>query len=120
MKFTFADSDANLVRSYAPGRLVVAGQTRGDSVLLTARTLESWPVSTAVELTEEHFEAILAHRPEVVLLGTGAHQVMVPPRLYRRLAESGIGVEVMATDAAVRTFNVLVSEDRRVLGALIV
>lgn len=120
MQFTFANSATNMVRSYEPGRLSVNGKTLVDNVLLTGQSVESWDVGSISDLSASDFDPIIAHRPEVVLVGTGERQVMFSPRIYSELSNAGIGVEIMATSAAVRTFNVLLSEDRRVLAALIV
>ncbi len=70
------------------------------------------------QLTESHIEALVALKPEVILLGTGAVQYFPPPDILAALYAQRIGLEVMTTDAACRTFNVLVSEGRAVLAAL--
>ena len=72
------------------------------------------PVTTAAD-----FEQILALRPEVVLLGTGARQRFAHPRLYASLSAARIGLEMMDTGAACRTYNILMAEGRKVLAALI-
>lgn len=56
---------------------------------------------------------------EVVLIGTGSNQVMLPQSLTDPLLRLGIGVEAMSTQAAARTYNILMSEGRRVVVALI-
>jgi uncharacterized protein len=71
-------------------------------------------------LTEADFAALLAHEPELVILGSGPSQRFPHPRLTRSLLERHIGVETMATPAACRTFNILNGEGRRVVAALIV
>jgi uncharacterized protein len=71
------------------------------------------------ELTAEHFEQLLALKPELVLLGTGATQRFAHPRLIAKLIQQNIGVESMTTAAACRTFNILVAEDRRCFALLL-
>ena len=66
------------------------------------------------------FEPVLGLGPELVLLGTGSRQQFPDPRVLRILYEQRIGVEIMDTSAACRTFNVLVAESRAVAAALIV
>jgi uncharacterized protein len=61
-----------------------------------------------------------SYRPDLVLLGTGACLQFPPPRVLAPLVEAGIGHEVMDTAAACRTWNILLSEGRRVLAALVV
>ena len=57
--------------------------------------------------------------PEVLLIGTGPRQIFLPPAVLRPLLMLGIGVETMTTQAAARTYNILMSEERRVLALLL-
>ena len=68
----------------------------------------------------EHFAGLLTHAPEIVLLGTGAVLHFPGPALTHPLTAAGVGLEVMDTPAACRTFNILTSEGRRVLAAVFV
>ena len=67
----------------------------------------------------QHFEQVLALAPELVIFGSGERLQFVSPGLYRCLIEAGIGVETMDTGAACRTYNVLASEGRSVVAALL-
>jgi uncharacterized protein len=78
-----------------------------------------WPVTSFDALTAEHFAQINAHDPQVVILGTGARQRFVHPRLIAALTARQIGVECMDNQAACRTYNILMGEDRKVALALI-
>ena len=120
MKFSYADSTGNIVRSYAPGCLTVNNTAYTQSVVLTVDSVSAWDVTDIRELSAAHVDALLVQGPDLILLGTGARQVCPARTLFRALAGAGIGVEVMATGAAARTFNVLIAEDRRVVAALIV
>jgi len=57
--------------------------------------------------------------PEVVLVGTGARQHLLPANVTAPLLRAGIGIEAMSTQAAARTYNILMSEGRRVIVALL-
>ena len=63
---------------------------------------------------------LLAQDPEIVLLGTGPRQIFPAASFRAQFLSVGIGVEVMDTGAACRTFNVLVAEQRRVVALLMV
>jgi uncharacterized protein len=78
-----------------------------------------WPVTSFDALTIEHFEQINAISPDVVILGTGARQRFVHPRLTAPLTARRIGVECMDNQAACRTYNILMTEGRKVALALI-
>ncbi|HET9693757.1 MAG TPA: Mth938-like domain-containing protein [Steroidobacteraceae bacterium] len=122
MKFHLdAPGGVNLVRGYGPGQLRVNGQTHTASVILTPTTvIERWRPVSALDITAADLEPLLGLAPEVVLLGTGARQQFPDPAVLRILFEQRIGVEVMDTSAACRTYNVLVAEGRAVAAALIV
>jgi uncharacterized protein len=70
------------------------------------------------ELRSEHLEPALAMGPQVVIIGTGQRQQFPDPAVYFALLEQGIGVEIMDTGAACRTYNILAGEGRRVVAAL--
>lgn len=59
------------------------------------------------------------HAPELILLGTGRRQQFLHPAVTQRLLGMGIGVEIMDSHAAARTYNILMSEGRKVLAILI-
>ena len=79
-----------------------------------------WPVPDFESLAAEHFEQIEADQPDVVILGTGARQRFVHPRLVASLSARRIGVECMDSQAACRTYNILMGEGRKVTLALII
>lgn len=109
-----------IVRGYSPGELRIGETTLHSSCLLAAdRIVADWGPRTVNDLTPQHIEAIGALTPEVVVLGTGSRQRFPDRALIATLLARGIGVEVMDTGAACRTYNVLVSEDRRVIAALL-
>lgn len=109
----------NLVRSFVPGELRVGEEVIHSSCLLTAESMDiDWPPQTLGELTLAHLEQVVAQQPEIVLIGSGTKQRFPERALMTALLSKRIGVEVMDTAAACRTFNILVSEDRRVVAAL--
>lgn len=83
-------------------------------VLLPGRILEGWFDGVIASLAPEHATPIIALEPAVVLLATGARQVFPPAAFTAAFLTRGIGLEVMDTRAAARTYNVLASEDRNV------
>ncbi|WP_136415456.1 Mth938-like domain-containing protein [Herbaspirillum sp. ST 5-3] len=79
----------------------------------------AWPVASFDALTPENFAQIEAASPDVVILGTGKRQRFIHPRLIANLTTRRIGVECMDSQAACRTYNILMTEGRRVALALI-
>jgi len=126
MKFQPETSEGvNLIARQEPGRVWVgtpAGpQSFEHSVLVPwSGAVQRWDAGSVTELTPAHFERIAELRPEVVIFGSGPRLQFVAPALQRALIERRIGVETMDTAAACRTYNVLASEGRRALAALLV
>lgn len=114
------DTRKHFIKSYGPGWINVNEQEIRRSVIVAPdRLVTDWSPQTFADLAETHFAAILDLEPEIVLLGTGGRQRFPHPRLTQALLAHGVGVEVMDTSAACRTYNVLVVEDRRVAAALL-
>jgi uncharacterized protein len=109
----------NSIQSYSAAGVVVDGRLIRSSVIISANHLEQWTPTTVGELDANHMAQLTAHQPDIVILGTGNQQRFPAPALLVELQRHGIGVEVMANDAAVRTYDVLLSEQRNVLLALL-
>ena len=97
----------------------IADQVCSGPLIVSANRLQTdWPVSNPKELTGRHLDQILEFEPELVLIGTGERQVFLPPEMLMVFYRQSVGIEIMNTHAACRTFNVLVSEGRNVVAAL--
>jgi len=119
LKFTRDLTEKLVIRSVTGNAIRFFGETYTESIALTAEgLLGTWHETPVAELLFDHFEQVLATRPEVVLLGTGPATVFAPRDLTFAFARKGIGFEVMDTAAAARTFNVLSVEGRRVAAVL--
>jgi uncharacterized protein len=111
----------NLITRHEAGRVWVGGQVFAHSVLVPwSGEVLAWDADALAALTAAHFERAAALQPELVIFGSGTRLRFVAPALLRALIDRRIGVETMDTAAACRTYNVLASEGRRVLGALLV
>jgi uncharacterized protein len=109
-----------LIRAYAPGKITVNDATYTSSLVLTPEGIwPEWTPQIFPELAAEHFEAIAVRRQEVVILGTGALLTFPAPACLAPLSRAGIGVEVMDTAAACRTYNILAADGRKVIAALL-
>jgi len=114
-----APSALNTFSGYGDGFVVVNGQRHEANLIVTPERLLPWNAASFDALTEADFEALLALNPEILLLGTGPKQRFPHPRLTRALAAKRIGVEAMDLQAACRTYNILVAEERKVAAALL-
>lgn len=105
---------ARPIDGYGPGFFRIGGEVHRGPLLVTADTVRPWGGF------EDHATlTALLGQIDVLFLGTGAEIAPVPGPLRTLLEEAGIGAEPMASATACRTFNVLLSEGRRVAAALI-
>ena len=120
MKFTQQRPDgANLIRRYGADYIVVGNEEIRSSCIVSANSFSAWSPRSVEELTVESLAPVFALAPEVVVLATGATQRFPRASLRAEFATRRIGLEVMEIGAACRTYNVLVSEERKVLAAVL-
>lgn len=109
------------ILGYADGKIQINDQQYRNSLLVMPDTLlDNWGPTSVKNLEQQHLEAVQSLSPEVVLLGTGHHQVFPDRSLMRALITAGVGLEIMDTASACRTYNLLMGEGRRVVAALII
>jgi len=119
MRFSQDSFASNSIRAYSDGEISVNEKIIDRSVIITADVIQLWEPAHIDELTAEHCEIIAGFNPEVVIIGTGKRLQFPAAPVIAGLQTRGIGVEVMAHDAACRTFNILLGEDRRVVAGLL-
>ncbi|MBA4709010.1 Mth938-like domain-containing protein [Aquitalea aquatica] len=109
----------NLFTGYGEGHVLINAERHDGNLIVTPDSVQPWGVDDFASLTEAHFNLLLDLQPELVLFGSGASLRFFHPRLMAALVNAGIGVDVMDTQAACRTFNILMAEDRRVVAAIL-
>ena len=122
MKFERDPADGrNAFTGYGPGYVEVNGKRHTASLVVSGdRVVTDWPAASVDALGADHLAAILELKPEIAILGTGASFRFPEPARLAPLHQARIGVEVMDTQAACRTYNILLGEGRNVVAALIV
>lgn len=119
LKFTRELSGTLTIQSVsADGIRINNDVLSGTIAITTEEVLTQWQAVPIDELVADDFEVLLNDSPELILLGTGASGTFPPRELMFAFARRGIGLEVMDTPAAARTFNVLAGEGRRVAAVL--
>jgi uncharacterized protein len=110
-----------LIQGYGSGGFRIANTRHEGSVLVFAERTIAWPVTGFDGVTAENLSEIAAALPkvEILLIGCGKSMQIVPAGLRNHFRGLGIMIDTMDTGAACRTYNVLMSEDRRVAAALI-
>ena len=121
MKFHLSTAKGNIVTGLGPGWVRIGATEYRENLVLTPETVvRGFAASGFVGLAEQEFAALLAYEPEVVILGTGASIRFPHPSLTRALTDANVGVDVMDTAAACRTYIILAAEDRSVVAALLI
>ena len=119
LQLTRETAGPNLIRAFEAGRIRVGDRwIEGHMIVAPDRIITEWSVSAPAVLTLADLAPAVELDPEIILLGTGAALLFPDGDLMGELAERAIGLEIMSTAAACRTFNVLAQERRRVVAAL--
>jgi uncharacterized protein len=121
MKFSEDKIDQGYyISGYEPGVIHVNGSPKTASFIISHEQLiEDWAPAHVDELRSQHLELLLQLQPELVLIGTG--EVLRFPSMahYACLIQHNIGVEIMDSTAACRTYNILLNESRKVVAGII-
>jgi uncharacterized protein len=112
-------SALNTFSGYGEGFVLINGQRHAGSMIVMPERMQPWDVAGFDALKEADFQVFLELKLEILLLGTGPQQRFPHPRLTRALAQRRIGLEVMDLQAACRTYNILMAEERIVAAALL-
>ncbi|MGP4686969.1 Mth938-like domain-containing protein [Agrobacterium pusense] len=109
------------IDAYGNGGFRFADMSHRGSLLLLPSGIYGWEPVDAKQLSVGHFEKVLAEAQdiEVLLIGTGDGMRVLPKELRAAFKEGGISIDPMSTGAAVRTYNIMLSESRAVAAALI-
>ena len=120
MHIQLEPSDSNSIRSYSDEQVTI-GETSYHQSLIIARNniITPWPIISILDLSETSLQPIIELDPEIILIGHQQPGALPPYNLLQELSKKRIGLECMSVGAASRTFNVLLSEHRRVIAAII-
>lgn len=121
VKLTLETSAANLISAWEPDAVRVGKDwLRGHLILSSQHIIRDWAVTAPEALQVHDLEPAVDLGAEIILLGTGNRMVLPDIKLMTELASRGIGLEIMNTPAACRTYNVLIHEHRHVVAALFI
>ncbi len=108
------------INSYERGLIVIGDERFVSSLIITPSiVINNWPPQTFTDIATHHIEQIIEMKPELILLGTGSKQHFPDADLLLSTAKLNIGIEVMDTGAACRSYNILLQEGRNVAAALL-
>ncbi len=131
MAFTRENNVGNAIHSYSPGKIQIIQKSdidgESEAVLNTftsnlivnqSTLINDWPVQNIDEITAESISPIIELDPEIVILGVGGKMLLPPVKINLLFQKYNIGLEVMDTAAACRTYNFLLTEGRNVTAVL--
>lgn len=110
-----------VITGYGGGTFTINREVYSTPVLVFPDRTVQWVVAPHAAISLDNLAVVLEEEGEIdlLLIGCGKSQSVLPPKIRHGLKEVGIGLEVMDTGAAIRTYNVLLAEGRRVAAALI-
>ena len=115
LKFTRESTNSLTIQNISSEGILIDNELWPEIIALTTqKIIENWPNVDVSELNKSHFSNLLEHEPEIILVGTGEKSKLIPRELMFEFARIGVGLELMSTAAAARTFNVLAGEGRLV------
>jgi len=121
MRFAPEDCNSGLViRACDTGQVTIGPQNYQRSLILTPeRIIPDWRPRQVTDISEQDLDALLSLQAEIIVLGTGASLCFPSAQMTAYVLATGTGFEVMDTSAACRTYNILLSENRHVVAALL-
>ncbi len=111
----------HMIEFYGRGGFRFAGMSHRGSILIRLSGIEAWPVASGRAIRAIDLAPVFEEEPriEFLIVGTGTEMVVLPDALRGPFREAGISIDAMQTGPAVRTYNVLLAENRRVGAALV-
>lgn len=113
-------SSLNTITGYGIGYIEVNSKVYPHALIVQPEgEISPWPVSAFADLSSDNLASLCVFKPELIIIGTGKKQHFLKPELIKPLIQAKIGFEMMDSQAACRTYNILMNEGRQVLAAII-
>ena len=120
MKISLDDHISNnRIDAYEIGLFRVNGEQYFHSLIITSDgSIDEWSPNSVIDLATQHMDQLVQLNPEIILLGTGSYQAFPAPEILEPVYDAGVGIEIMDTGAASRSFNLLAAEGRKIAAGL--
>ena len=113
-------SSLNTITGYGIGYIEVNSKVYPHALIVQPEgEISPWPVSAFADLSSDNLASLCVFKPELIIIGSGKKQQFLKPELIKPLIQAKIGFEMMDSQAACRTYNILMNEGRQVLAAII-
>ena len=107
------------IKNYENHSLYIDDEIYRNNVLVTSTAVKNWNFNNKDNLDINDFTSVFDYKPEIIILGTGESLIIPTSNIINDIQNQGIGFEFMITESACKTFNLLVSENRKVAAVLI-
>ncbi|MCE3043883.1 Mth938-like domain-containing protein [Legionella sp. 16cNR16C] len=115
MHLHLESADKFAVQAYSDSEVKIDGEIYQHNLIASAQgVLTDWPVTRISEMIIQSLNSFLAVQPEIIIIGHTESGKLPSPAIFELLSQKRIGLESMSIGAACRTYNVLLSEQRRV------
>ena len=119
MKFSASQFSGNMINQWSPDQIMVNHQSYQQHMIIAPNYLNAdWRVESFAQLDIANLTPFFELKPDIIILGSGEKQSFPPQSLFMAILKKGIGLEVMSSAAACRTYNVLASEGRHVIAGI--
>lgn len=108
------------ITSYTANSVTVNDKVCTSAILLSNSLFQDWDIKDIQELNNAHLELLIAQTPDIIIIGTGQTLILPEPQKLSILYNAKIGLEIMSTPSACRTYSLISNDDRKVLAALII
>ena len=114
------NSSDKIIKNYE-NRIIYIDKNKYDfNIFVSKEFVTKWHISDINKIAIDDVNGMLKYNPEILIIGTGPHPILPKTEIITQLHNNNIGVEFMSTEAACKTFNVLLQEDRNVIVGLVV
>ncbi len=114
------NSSDKIIKNYENHIIYIDKDKYDSNIFVSKDFVIKWQIFDINEIVKDDLNDVLEYKPEILIIGTGLHPILPRTDIITQLHSNNIGVEFMSTDAACKTFNVLLQEDRNVIAGLVV
>lgn len=107
------------IKNYENHKFYIDNKVFENSIIIKNESIAKWEITDIKTSTLNNYEEILAVKPEIIIIGTGEKIIIPDSQLIQKIHEKNIGIEFMKTESACKTYNLLISENRKVCAGLI-
>ncbi len=114
------NSSDKIIKNYENHIIYIDKDKYDFNIFVSKDFIIKWQISDIDRIVTDDINDVFKYNPEILIIGTGIHSILPKTEIITQLHANNIGVEFMSTDAACKTFNVLLQEDRNVIAGLVV